>query len=64
MTVKRTEELNSLHKLVILRQIDNDHGLDLVSICRISHDTCNGIEYRDEDEYASKRFGELSGFTH
>ncbi len=44
MDLARTEELYSLDKLVVLRQIDNHNRLDIAPIRGVTHDTITGKE--------------------
>ena len=58
------QELNSLHELVILRQIDDDDRLDIRAVGHVSHDTESGEQGRDKDHASAQDARELLGFFH
>lgn len=53
-----------MDKLLVLREIDQDHGLDLATIRRVTKDAKGREEHGDKDHDARERLGELLGFLH
>ena len=60
----RTEELNDLDKLVVLRQVHNHHSLDIRAVSHVSQSAKAGEKGRDDSHDSAQNLGELLGLTH
>jgi hypothetical protein len=59
-----TEELDSLDKLVILWEIDNDDGLNVTAVRGVAQDTKSSKQDRHDKHDARQHWRELVWLTH